>query len=98
MATECKLLSLSACQLSECSPKIGFLLTPNPSQGGDSVDNTRCSDEQDSSTVKNTLKLTRTKDCKSLKSFVCNNLKLQGQWCYRLRYVVLYLFLVFLQK
>ena len=73
------IMAMADVQLSGRSPKISFLSSPNPSQDCDSIDNTRFNNEQDSSTVKSALKLTWTGDYTSLKLFVCNNLKLQGQ-------------------
>ena len=64
----------------ECSSKIGFPSSQNHSQISNSANTTRHNTEQDNLVVKSSLELTWTGDFKSLKSFVCNNMKLQGEW------------------
>ena len=64
----------------ECSSKIGFPSSQNHSQISNSANTTRHNTEQDNLVVKSSLELTWTGDFKSLKSFLCNNMKLQGEW------------------
>ena len=64
----------------ECSSKTGFPSSQNHSQISNSANTTRYNTEQDNLVVKSSLKLTWTGDFQSLKSFVCNNIKLPGEW------------------
>ena len=59
--------------------KIGSPSSQNHSQISNSANTTRYNTEQDNLVAKSSLKLTWTGDFQSLKSFVCKNMKLQGE-------------------
>ena len=67
-------------QAYECCPKFGSSSSKNHSQVRHSTNKSTCINEQDNSLEKTSLKLTWTIDFLLLKSFVCNTMKLQGDW------------------